>query len=65
MTLFPTSHGEECPDREPDMTLQQFYTLLLRALALENRDEFNRLSTSYLVGNRGAYLIREKRKKQD
>jgi len=54
---YPTYNGDEADGREPDMTLQEYYQRLLKALALDNREEFDRLSRSYLVGNRGVYLI--------
>jgi len=56
MTRYPTSHEKECDGRKPDMELQQFYLQLLKALALEDQSEFERLTSSYLVGNFGAYL---------
>ena len=55
---YPTFNGEEGEDRKPDMTLRQLYELLLEALALGNRAEFDKLSQAYLIGNRGAYSRR-------
>ena len=55
---YPTAHGEEC-EREPDLSLQEYYELILRALALDDRREFERLTSSYVIGNYGVY-----RKKQ-
>ena len=56
---YPTSHGEEC-EREPDLSLQEYYELILKALALDDQAEFDRLTSVYLVGNYGVY-----RKKQE
>jgi len=54
---YPTSHGEE-GEREPDLSLQEYYELILRALALDDGREFDRLTSIYLVGNYGAYRKR-------
>ena len=56
MSRYPTAHDEECDGREPDMQLQQFYLQLLKALALDDQSEFDRLTSSYVVGNFGVYL---------
>jgi hypothetical protein len=57
---YPTPHDKEC-EREPDLSLQEYFELILRALALEDQREFERLTSSYLVGNLGAYRIKQER----
>ena len=59
MTDYPTDHGAEC-EREPDLSLQQYYERVLRALALDDQPEFERLVSDYFVGDYGVY-----RKKQE
>ncbi len=59
MTDYPTDHGAECQG-EPDLSLQQYYERVLRALALDDQPEFERLVSDYLVGDYGVY-----RKKQE
>ncbi len=56
---YPTDHAAE-RRREPDLSLQEYYQRILRALALEDQREFERLISAYLIGNYGAY-----RKKQE
>ena len=58
MSIYPTAHDEEWT-RAPDLSLQEYYELILRALAQDDQREFERLVAAYLVGNYGVY-----RKKQ-
>ncbi len=62
MTDYPTDHGAEC-QREPDLSLQQYYERVLRALALNDQPEFERLISDYVIADVGAFKIKRAKRK--